>query len=127
MVWPTFSFKIQTSNHAGEKRYLWKSSTDCSRSCRRGWNVIGSSHTILMEDLGMHQVSENFVPRLLTDDQNCSENIRQRANYNENIFKNVITGDETWVYGYDIETKQESSPWKSSASPHPKKTQEVHL
>jgi hypothetical protein len=30
---------------------------------------IGSRHTILIEDLGIHEVSEKFVPRLLTDDQ----------------------------------------------------------
>jgi hypothetical protein len=29
---------------------------------------IGSCHTILMEDLGMHEVSAQFVPRILTDD-----------------------------------------------------------
>jgi hypothetical protein len=28
-----------------------------------------------------------------------------------------------WVYGYDVETKQQSSQWKSFASPHPKKDQ----
>jgi hypothetical protein len=27
---------------------------------------IGSCHTISVEDLGMHQVSTKFVPRLLT-------------------------------------------------------------
>jgi hypothetical protein len=40
--------------------------------------------------------------------------------------KNVITSDETWVYGYDIETKQQSSHWRSPASPRPKKAQQVH-
>jgi hypothetical protein len=30
---------------------------------------IGSCHTILMEDLGMHWVSAKFVPSLLTDDR----------------------------------------------------------
>jgi hypothetical protein len=43
------------------------------------------------------------------------------------FFFYFITGDETWVYGYDIETKQQSSHWKSPAWPHPKKTQKVHL
>jgi hypothetical protein len=65
-------------------------------------------------DLRMHRVSAKFVPRLLTDD------LLQRANDDENLFKNVITGDETCVYNYDVETKQ-SSHWKSPASPCPKK------
>jgi hypothetical protein len=78
---------------------------------------IGSCHTILMEDLGMHGVPAKFVSRLLTDDQKLQqfslcENILQRANDDENLLKNVITSDETWVYSYDIETKQQSSHWK---------------
>jgi hypothetical protein len=39
---------------------------------------------------------------------------------------NFITSDETWIYSYDVETKQ-SSHWKSPASPHPKKAQQAHL
>jgi hypothetical protein len=34
---------------------------------------------------------------------------------------NFNTGDETWFYGYDVETKQQSSHWKSPASPRYKK------
>jgi hypothetical protein len=33
----------------------------------------------------------------------------------------VITGDESWICGYDPETKQQSSQWKSLNSPRPKK------
>jgi hypothetical protein len=64
----------------------------------------------------MHQVSANFVPRLLIDDP------FQSANDNKNFLKNIITGNKTWVYGYDIETKEQSSHWKSPALPCPKKT-----
>ena len=31
--------------------------------------------------------------------------------------KNIITGAETWVYGYDVETKAQSSQWVSATSP----------
>ena len=34
----------------------------------------------------------------------------------------IIITDETWLFYYDPETKQQSSPWKSSDSPPPKKT-----
>jgi hypothetical protein len=37
----------------------------------------------------------------------------------------VITGDEMWVYGYDPETKVQSSQWKRCSSPRPKKAQQV--
>jgi hypothetical protein len=94
-----------------------------------------------MEDLGMHRVSAKFVPRIfLTDDQklqpfsicenflqraNDNENLLQRANDEKNILKNVITGDERWVYGCDIKTKQRSSHWKIPASSRPKNAQQV--
>jgi hypothetical protein len=41
------------------------------------------------------------------------------------FLKTVITGDETWVYGYDLETKVQSLQWKYSSSPRPKKAQQV--
>jgi hypothetical protein len=47
------------------------------------------------------------------------------ANGDPEILKTVITGDETWVYGYDLETKVQSSQWKHSSSPRPKKAQWV--
>jgi len=33
----------------------------------------------------------------------------------------IITGDESWCYGYDPETKQQSSQRKSASSLRPKK------
>jgi len=33
----------------------------------------------------------------------------------------VITGDETWIFEYDPETKRQSKEWHTSASPCPKK------
>jgi len=37
----------------------------------------------------------------------------------------VITGDESWVYGYNPEMRQMSSQWKTTSSPRPKKAQQV--
>ena len=44
--------------------------------------------------------------------------------YSENdkeFLSKVITGDESWVYGYNVETKVQSSQWTSKTSPGPKK------
>jgi len=41
------------------------------------------------------------------------------------FFKNIITGDEIWVYGYDVETKVQSSQWVSKTSQGPKKSRQV--
>ena len=64
----------------------------------------------------MRRVSPKFVVRLLTDDQKetrveISQELLANPNGNENFLKNIITGDETWVYGYDVETKMRSSQW----------------
>ena len=50
----------------------------------------------------------------------CTE-LRQLASDDESLLSRVITGDESWVYGYDPETKRQSSQWRSPASPRPKK------
>jgi hypothetical protein len=34
-------------------------------------------------------------------------------------------GDENWIYGYEPETKQQSSQWRSPQSPRAKKAQKV--
>jgi hypothetical protein len=36
----------------------------------------------------------------------------------------VITGNESWTYGYDPETKKQSSQWKSPNSLRPKKARQ---
>jgi hypothetical protein len=43
------------------------------------------------------------------------------ANGDPKFLKTVITGDETWVYGYDPETKVQLQ-WKHSSSPRPQKS-----
>jgi hypothetical protein len=36
----------------------------------------------------------------------------QIASNDAAFLSSVITGDESWIYGYDLETKQQSSQWK---------------
>jgi len=52
-------------------------------------------------------------------------NMVQEAESDENFMGQIITGDETWVYGYDPETKHQSSQWKSADSLRPKKARRV--
>jgi len=71
--------------------------------------------------LGMQHVAAKFVPRILTADHKqqrvnvCTE-LRQLASDDETFLSRVITGDDSWVYGYESETKQQSSQWKSPTS-----------
>jgi len=85
---------------------------------------IGSSHQIFTEKLQMPRVSAKFVPCFLTDDQKenrveISQELLASANGNVNFLKNIITGDDTWVCGYDVETKMQSSQWMGKGSPRP--------
>ncbi|XP_047124299.1 uncharacterized protein LOC124807002 [Hydra vulgaris] len=42
-------------------------------------------------------------------------------NDDPDLIKNVITGDESWIYGHDIETKAQLTQWNSPGEPRPKK------
>jgi len=50
--------------------------------------------------------------------------LRDRAPSDSCFLGNVITGDETWVYGYDPETRVQSSRLKSPSSPRAKKARQ---
>lgn len=52
----------------------------------------------------MGHIAAKFVPRLLTSEEkhiqvHVSQELLNLANEDENILKNIITGNETWVYG----------------------------
>ena len=70
----------------------------------------GTCQWVLTEELGMHRVAAKFVPRILTAGQKqqrvkvCTE-LRQLASDDETFLSRVITDDESWVYGYDPQTK----------------------
>ena len=76
--------------------------------------------SILSEDLNMRRVSVKFIPKLLSDQQKqyrleVSQELFNRAETDPDLLNRVITGNETWVYGYDPETK--TSQWKGPSSP----------
>jgi hypothetical protein len=55
----------------------------------------------------------------------CLE-LREKANKDPAFICRIITGDESWIYGYEPETKQQSSQWKSRQSPRTKNAWQVH-
>ena len=80
-----------------------------------------SCQRILAEELHMKRVTAKFVPRLLSEDQRanrldvCREMKDQLKTDPDSLYK-IITGDESWCYGNDPETKQQSSQWSASSS-----------
>jgi len=86
-----------------------------------------SCQRILTVDLNMRRVAAKFVPRLLTQDQKNTrltlcQDLKNQIDSDPKFLSKVITGDESWCYGYDSETKQASSQWKTPTSPRPKKS-----
>ena len=89
----------------------------------------GSFQNILTTDLNIRQVSAKFVPRVLMVEQmqqclSIQLELHDRAASDSSFLGNVITEDETWVYGYDPETRVQSSQWKSPISPHAEKARQ---
>jgi len=75
----------------------------------------------------MRKLSAKWVPKCLNADQKCqrcqsSEQLLEFFRRDPNDFlSRLVTMDETWLYHYDPETKQQSVGWRHSDSPHPKK------
>jgi len=86
--------------------------------------------TILHEDLQKTKVCAKFIPHTLTDEQKSvrvghSRDVVAAARNDPNFLKSIVTGDETWCFQYDPETKRQSAEWKSKNSPQTKKTRKV--
>jgi len=80
---------------------------------------------ILIEDLGKRKLCARFVPHFLTPEQReyratSCQDIIALADADNFFFNKIITGDETWYFVYDPETKQQSSEWVGEISPRPK-------
>jgi len=71
---------------------------------------FGLCRTIIKDDLKLRRAPAKFVPHLLTSQQaeqrlECCQNMLENFITDPLWTRNVITGDECWVYGYDAETK----------------------
>jgi histone-lysine N-methyltransferase SETMAR len=77
----------------------------------------GAVWTIIHEKLDMFKVSARWVPRMLSPFQKDSrrqcrqENLELFTEDPEHFFQRFVTGDETWVYNRDPESKMESMQW----------------
>jgi len=77
--------------------------------------------------LKMRLVSAKFVPRQLTTDQMESRmmavgDLFEKSTQDPTFLTKIVTGDESWVFAYDPETKLQSSQWLTALSPRQKKS-----
>jgi len=85
---------------------------------------VGSN---IHEDFDMRKLFAKWVPKCLKADHNrqwclSSEQLLQFFQCDPHDFLlQLVTVDETWIYHYDPETKQQSMEWQHSGSPRPQK------
>jgi len=104
---------------------------DCQISAKSIAEQLGISRgrvgSIINEDLDMWKLSAKWVLKCLNTDQK-----RQRCQLSKQLLEffqrdpndflsRLVTMDETWLYHYDLETKQQSMEWRHSGSTRPKK------
>jgi hypothetical protein len=76
---------------------------------------------ILVEDLTKWKICARFVSHCLTDKtkalklQDCQEFI-QSVDDEHSLLDSTVTGDETWCFHYDLQTKRQSMEWPSPSS-----------
>ena len=64
---------------------------------------------------GIKRAAAKIIPKLLNFEQKQGrmDIAQETLNENPDLLKKLITGNESWGYGYDIETKKQSSQWKA--------------
>ena len=88
---------------------------------------IDSTHSLLVDHLKMRRVCARWVPRLLTEEQQavrvqvCQEMLSRFGSQGEDFLDSIVTVDESWMHHFEPETKLQSSVWKHTDSPPPKK------
>ena len=82
----------------------------------------------MTKDLAIETVAAKFVLKLLMAEQKqlhveVSQDMLDSTNSDPDFMNTIINCNESWVYGYDLETKslETKSQWMHSTSPRPKK------
>ena len=77
----------------------------------------GNLTRILHDCLGVRKLSVSWVPHNLSEEQKrgrvdwCTHMLRKFDRRRSPRVWNIVTGDATWVYQYNPETKQQSEVW----------------
>src|SRR3954464_12027053 len=68
-----------------------------------------------------------WVPKMLTEQHKqervsaCQQLLDSFSAEGETFLERIVTGDETWVHHYTLETRRSSMQWKHVTSPSPRK------
>ena len=76
---------------------------------------------ILHDHLRFRKVCAKWVPHKLTEDnkQKCIEVSKQLLETLDKGYRNIITGDETWIYFFTTSTKEANKSWIKKGANRP--------
>ncbi len=86
----------------------------------------GTVSNILHKDLHLKKLCARFIPKILTPHQKaerlriCQDNMARLAQ-EPLLLHHIISGDESWVYTFDPESKQKSQAWLARNDRRPTK------
>lgn len=94
--------------------------------------LFGSVQPMLTGDLQMRRITDRIILCILTDEQkehhvSSSTSLTDQYESAPMFISKAITRGETWVYGYDPETKRQSSQWKTAMSLRPKNSHQSRI
>jgi hypothetical protein len=85
-----------------------------------------SAYNIIPDDPGYRKVYSRWVPRQFFNDQKrawqtiCQEHLDRHA-WEDAFLRRILTGDQSWMYHYEPESKRQLMQWKYPLSPANKK------
>ena len=88
-------------------------------------------HKILHEHLKLRKVCARWVPHMLTENQKrarvefCETMLREYDRGRSKSVYSIMTGDETWVYNYNPESKRQSMCWVGAGDAPPIKFKRI--
>jgi len=82
----------------------------------------GSIQDIVVNGLGLRRVAAKLVLKELNFMQKrdrvvIAKDMISKAESDPTFIKRIITGDETWVYEYDTQSRHQANEWKASNEP----------
>ena len=86
---------------------------------------LSSVLKILCERLGLRKIYARWVPHLLTDEQKqsrvrlASQVIEKYDKCDPRRLEEIVTGDETWIYHFQPNSKAKNKVWVSSEGDRP--------
>ncbi|XP_015599901.1 histone-lysine N-methyltransferase SETMAR-like [Cephus cinctus] len=86
-----------------------------------------SINKILHEHLAVKKICSRWIPHNLTNAQKkarvdwCKGMLKKYGQGASKVVYNIYTGDESWIYAYEPETKQQSTVWVFQDEPNPTK------